>query len=106
MTGIAGYCPKCNQPLMAGATACDHGLAWSTTPAAPRPCFVCGKSLPSCTPGPLYQALGGAGCTLHGNYGSSVFDNLTDAPREFAVCDDCLMARIERTFARPTGRTA
>jgi hypothetical protein len=83
---------------MSDAVGSNHVLAFSTNPPAPRPCFVCGKGLSSVGGFTPFQPSGGAMCVLEGNYGSTVHDNLTDAPRDFYVCDECLAARMDRTF--------
>ena len=69
-----------------------------------RECFVCGKELHDIGGPGRFQPAGAAICRLHGNYGSSVFDSLMDAPRDFYVCDDCLTARIPRTDGVPDAR--
>jgi hypothetical protein len=59
-------------------------------------CFDCGKELEKCEHGIIY---GGLWCRSYGNYGSTLYDPLSDFSNEyleFVICDDCMKLKADR----------
>lgn len=64
----------------------------------PAPCLVCGRELK-----PIFSDISGHrqpdGATMfttHGNYGSTVFDELDGTQLQINICDGCLKERSGR----------
>lgn len=60
------------------------------------PCIVCGKRLDGYFDGEQNHPGHGVACSTHGNYGSTIFDEIDGHYLEFNVCDDCLIKASER----------
>lgn len=68
-------------------------------PVLPLPCFVCGVDFDRIPGGPDNMPDGGNIFTATGNYGSTVFDPMTnDCSLEINICADCLQKHRERTI--------
>lgn len=65
------------------------------------PCFVCGKTLTHAFGGLVETELrqqpnDAVIFSSHGNYGSTLFDELGEEFLELNICDECLYARSDR----------
>ncbi len=60
------------------------------------PCIICGKPLRRVMPMTPAQPANGVMCSTHGNYGSTVFDDLDGERLHFNICDACLTTAGEQ----------
>ena len=63
----------------------------------PLPCFKCDKQLDPSVSGVMNQPYDGTVFTSHGQYGSTVFDPISDDRFiEITICDDCIVEAAKK----------